>query len=167
MGRHTAFISVGSNMGDRLVNCRNGIAGLAELESVEITATSRFYQTEPVDFKDQDWFVNAVVRISTTLPPEKLLNSLKRIEEAVGSSKTVRFGPRMLDLDIVLYDDLVFNSPRLILPHPRMHKRRFVLAPICDIEPKIVHPVLRIELQELLQGLDETGQRIIPFRCVS
>lgn len=163
MGRHTAFISVGSNMGDRLANCRAGIAGVVDSQLGEITGVSKFYQTEPVDFTEQDWFVNAAVRISTTLKPEKLLDGLKRIEKSVGRRKTVRFGPRMLDLDIVLYDDLILDSSKLTLPHPRMHKRRFVLVPICDIEPKIIHPVLRVGLRELLQGLDETEQRIIPL----
>ena len=166
MGIHTAYIGAGSNMGDKLSNCKNGISTLTTTRDVVEKAWSRFYKTEPVDYKDQDWFINVVVKVETTLAPLELLKRLKSIEREAGRVEgAIRFGPRILDLDIILYDDLVTNSSELVVPHPRMHKRRFVLRPICDIDPTIVHPVLKKEMQALLDVLDENDQRIVEYRC--
>ena len=159
---HTAYVAAGSNIGNKLLNCKNGIAALTKSNKTVLKDWSKFYKTEPVHYKDQDWFVNCVVKIETPLDPFELLHELKSIERDTGREYTpIRFGPRTLDLDIVLYDDLVKNSTDLIIPHPRMHKRRFVLRPMCDIDPKIVHPVLKKNMQTLLNVLDETEQRII------
>lgn len=166
MGTHTAYIGAGSNIGDKLLNCKNGIAALTRANKTVLKDRSKFYKTEPVHYKDQDWFVNWVVKIETTLDPFDLLNELNSIERDTGRVyNPIRFGPRTLDLDIILYDDLVKNSADLIIPHPRMHKRRFVLRPICDIDPKIVHPVLKKDMQYLLDILDENEQRIIEYPC--
>ena len=163
---HTAYIGFGSNIGDKLLNCKNGITALAKRQNTNIKKWSRFYQTEPVDFKDQDWFINGVVKIETDIDAFQLIKELKSIERAVGRmDNTVRFGPRILDMDIILFDTVVINSCGLIIPHPRMHKRRFVLKPICDIDPSIVHPVLNKEMQYLLADLDENEQRIIEYPC--
>ncbi|MGE0083295.1 MAG: 2-amino-4-hydroxy-6-hydroxymethyldihydropteridine diphosphokinase [Desulfococcaceae bacterium] len=159
---HTAYIAVGSNMGDKLAWCQKGIAELGKTSPV--TACSHFYRTEPVDYTDQDWFVNAVVRISTALNPRELLAELNTIEHSAGRIRAEqRFGPRTLDMDIVFYDDVILDSPDLILPHPRMHKRHFVLQPICDINPLLVHPLLRNTVSELLEELEKTGQEIVPM----
>lgn len=161
---HTAYIAVGSNMGDKLGWCQKGIAGLEKNGNSAVTACSRFYRTEPVDYTDQDWFVNAVVRIRTSLPPHDLLAELNMIEISAGRVRTdQRFGPRTLDMDIVFYDDVILDSPDLILPHPRMHKRHFVLQPICDIDASLVHPLLRKTVSDLLTGLEKTGQEIVPM----
>jgi 2-amino-4-hydroxy-6-hydroxymethyldihydropteridine diphosphokinase len=166
MGTHTAYIGAGSNIGDKLLNCKNGIAALTRANKTVLKDRSKFYKTEPVHYKDQDWFVNWVVKIETTLDPFDLLNELKSIERDTGRVyNPIRFGSRILDLDIILYDDLVKNSADLIIPHPRMHKRRFVLRPICNIDPKIVHPVLKKDMQYLLDILDENEQRIIEYPC--
>jgi 2-amino-4-hydroxy-6-hydroxymethyldihydropteridine diphosphokinase len=163
---HTAYIGVGSNIGDKLLNCKNGVMALAERQNTKIKKWSRFYQTEPVDYKNQDWFINGVVKIETDIDAFQLIKELKSIEHAAGRmDNTVRFGPRILDMDILLFDDIVVNSCGLIIPHPRMHKRRFVLKPICDIDPSIVHPVLNQELRYLLAALDEDGQMIIEYQC--
>ncbi len=163
---HIAYIGVGSNIGDKLLNCKNGVMALAERQNTKIKKWSRFYQTEPVDYKNQDWFINGVVKIETDIDAFQLIKELKSIEHAAGRmDNTVRFGPRILDMDILLFDDIVVNSCGLIIPHPRMHKRRFVLKPICDIDPSIVHPVLNQELRYLLAALDENGQRIIEYQC--
>jgi 2-amino-4-hydroxy-6-hydroxymethyldihydropteridine diphosphokinase len=163
---HTAYIGAGSNIGNKLLNCKNGISALTSTKKIQIKEWSRFYKTEPVDYKDQDWFINAVVKIETTLNPFQLLEKLKLIERDSGRVEgSVKFGPRILDLDILLFDDLVTNSSGLVIPHPRMHKRRFVLKPICDIDPTIVHPVLKKDMQGLLDVLDENEQRIIEYRC--
>jgi len=162
---HIAYISVGSNLGDKLENCRGGIATLIRSGNTRLVDQSLIYRTEPVDYLDQDWFVNCVIKIETDLAPHSLLDILKSIERAAGRVKdAVRFGPRILDLDILLFDDLVLSMPTLTVPHPRMHKRRFVLKPICDIDPDINHPVLHRSMESLLEDLDEKEQRIIEYR---
>jgi 2-amino-4-hydroxy-6-hydroxymethyldihydropteridine diphosphokinase len=126
---------------------------------------SLVYQTEPVDYKDQDWFVNYVVKIETTLDPIALLDTLKLIEQDAGRTRdAVRFGPRLLDLDIILYDAMVVDTLKLVVPHPRMHKRRFVLKPICDIDPDIIHPVFHRTMQSLLEDLAAKDQRITEYK---
>ncbi|MBW2450222.1 MAG: 2-amino-4-hydroxy-6-hydroxymethyldihydropteridine diphosphokinase [Deltaproteobacteria bacterium] len=162
---HTAYIGAGSNIGNKLLNCKNGISALSRSQHAQIKEWSQFYKTEPVDYEDQDWFINIVVKIETSLDPFQLLKKIKSIEHDAGrSANPVRFGPRVLDLDILLFDDVVTNSSGLIIPHPRMHKRRFVLQPICDIDPKIVHPVLKKEMKDLLALLDDNEQRIIEYQ---
>lgn len=162
---HIAYISVGSNLGQKVDNCRSGIAALTRSGNTRLVDQSLLYRTEPVDYLDQEWFVNCVVKIETDLDPLSLLDILKSIERAAGRIKdTIRFGPRILDLDIILYDDMVMNTPTLTVPHPRMHKRRFVLRPICDIDPAINHPVLHRTMESLLADLDEKGQRITEYR---
>ena len=117
-------------------------------------------------FADQDWFINTAVKVDTVLDPLKLLAALQSIQKQTGRrSRSVRFGPRTLDLDILMYDDQIIQLSQLTIPHPRMHQRRFVLKPICDIDPDIIHPVLRMDMQSLLKGLDNDEQRMIEFRC--
>jgi 2-amino-4-hydroxy-6-hydroxymethyldihydropteridine diphosphokinase len=162
---HVAYISVGSNLGHRLDNCRSGIAALTHRTAIRWSDQSRIYKTEPVGYRKQGWFINYVVKVETALDPLVLLDVINSIEREAGRVRDpVRFGPRVLDLDIVLYDDIVLNHPRLVIPHPRMHKRRFVLKPICDIDPAILHPVFNQSMQSLLDELPEEGQRIIEYR---
>ena len=162
----TVYISIGSNMGEKYDNCLKGIDHLNQLEHTTVMAVSPFYQTDPVDFTDQDWFVNGIIKISTTLAPVALMARLKVIEQTLGQfEKTVRFGPRIIDLDIVFYDDLVMNQDTVILPHPRMHKRRFVLKPLCDIDAALVHPVLNRTAQSLLDELRDDGQAVLFYNC--
>ena len=124
-----------------------------------VVAQSLFYETEPVGFKDQGWFINGAIKIETTLSPHSLLAALKDIEKKLGRCRQpVRFGPRVIDLDIIFYDKLVLNTPELEIPHPRMHQRRFVLKPICDIEPDLHHPRLRQTVMALYEAMDGTGQ---------
>ena len=164
MEKHTAYISVGSNIGDKLLNCRKGISALTKSGKSVITGQSNFYKTEPVDYTDQDWFVNSVVKIETTFDPFQLLYELKIIEKDAGRTEDpIRYGPRILDLDIIFYDDIVINSSGLIIPHPKIHKRRFVLKPICDINPKFIHPVLKMDMQYLLNNLDDKKQRVVQY----
>ena len=162
---HIAYISVGSNLGQKLDNCRKGIAALTRSTDIRLIDQSSIYRTEPVDYQDQDWFVNYVVKIETKLDPLSLLEFIKSIEYAAGRVRdTIRFGPRVLDLDIILFDDLVVDDSKLTIPHPRMHKRRFVLKPICDIDPDITHPVLQQTMISLLENLDEKGQGITEYK---
>jgi len=163
---HTAYISIGSNMGDKIANCRNGIAGLAQTEGIAVVRLASCYRTAPVDYLEQDWFINTVVKIKTSLPPTQLLRELKAIETNVGRKPSpVRFGPRILDLDIVMYDDDVIEQKNLIVPHPRMHERRFVLQPVCDINPDALHPVLGLKIADLLALLDGNQQPIEEIPC--
>lgn len=162
---HIAYISVGSNLGQKAENCRGGIAALERSGHIRLVDQSALYRTEPVDYQDQEWFVNCVLKIETDLDPLSLLSILKSIERAAGRVKdAIRFGPRILDMDIILFDDLVMNAPTLTVPHPRMHKRRFVLKPICDIDPDISHPVFHRTMESLLGDLDEKGQRIVEYK---
>lgn len=162
--RHTAYISVGSNIGDKLLNCKKGVEVLTDLGVVAIIAWSHFYKTSPVDYKDQDWFVNAVVKVETILKPADLLKEIVSVQHNAGRIyDKVRFGPRILDLDIILYDDLVIDSPGLTIPHPRMHKRLFVLKPLCDIDSSVIHPVLKKDIKWLLDSLDDNEQEIIRY----
>ncbi|MCD6224747.1 MAG: 2-amino-4-hydroxy-6-hydroxymethyldihydropteridine diphosphokinase [Deltaproteobacteria bacterium] len=161
MPTHTVLISAGSNIGDKSGNCKKGISALIRPERAVLIKESKFYKTEPVDYTDQDWFVNCAVKISTPLEPLELLTEIKRIESEAGRKKdVVRFGPRVLDLDIIFFDDRVIESDNLIIPHPRMHQRRFVLMPICDIDPNIIHPVLKKSIRALLAELDDSEQKV-------
>ena len=162
---HIAYISAGSNMGDRLQNCRRGIEALSEAGNSRILAQSRVYATEPVDYKDQDWFINLMIKLETADDPFQLLDRIESIQRAAGRLQApIRFGPRILDLDIILYDDRIIESERLTVPHPRMHKRRFVLKPICDIDPAIIHPVLKQEMQFLLKRLGKEEQKVFEYK---
>jgi 2-amino-4-hydroxy-6-hydroxymethyldihydropteridine diphosphokinase len=162
---YIAYISAGSNMGDRLQNCLRGIEALTEAGNSRILAQSRIYTTEPVDYKDQNWFINMMVKLETADDPFQLLDHIEDIQRAAGRTQDpIRFGPRILDLDIILYDDRIIESERLVVPHPRMHKRRFVLKPICDIDPTIIHPVLKQEMQILLKALGEKAQKVFEYK---
>lgn len=160
-GGRTIFVGLGSNLGDKPGNIAFGIRALEEGGRIRITGRSRLYRTEPVGYRDQDWFVNAVVRGETGLSPAEVLTCLKEIERRAGrSAGGVRYGPRVLDLDLLFYEDLVLDLPGLSLPHLRLAERRFVLQPLCDIDPGIRHPVLGLTARELLRRLEESSQRV-------
>ena len=166
MKGHAAYISVGSNIGNKLENCKKGVDSLIRSDSVTLKAQSPCYKTDPVDYLDQAWFINYVIKIETSLDPFELLNKLKSIQQDAGRLRDeIRFGPRILDLDIILFDDEVINSEKLIIPHPRMHKRRFVLKPVCDIDSEIIHPVLKKNMKYLLDSLHNEEQGIEEYKC--
>ncbi len=156
------FISIGSNLGDKKANCEKALAAIEKNGIATVLSVSRYYRTEPVDFTDQAWFVNAAACIETELPPEDLLAELKRTEKELGTvSKEIRFGPRIIDIDILLYDGLVVDSKDLIIPHERMHERVFVLKPLCDIDSELIHPVLKRPVNALLKDTDAEHQGIL------
>jgi 2-amino-4-hydroxy-6-hydroxymethyldihydropteridine diphosphokinase len=158
-----AYLSIGSNLGDPLLNCRRGIEALCADGQVKVLARSPFYRTQPVDYLEQAWFVNAALLVQTTLTPLELLDKIQAVQACLGrKGEAIRFGPRILDLDIIFYEDLVINTPYLVVPHPRMHKRRFVLQPICDIDPTVVHPLLGHTMRELLNQLPADQQDMLP-----
>ena len=130
-----AYVSLGSNVGDRLGFLRRAVAMLGEHEAIEVLRTSSVYETDPVGYVDQPPFLNAVAEIETSLSPHELLDACQAIEAALGRVRTVRWGPRTIDLDIALIDDLAIDDERLTVPHPRMAERAFVLVPLAEIAP--------------------------------
>jgi len=147
----TAYISLGSNLGDREQQLRRAIASISErLGTIE--KLSPFYDTAPVGIIDQPQFLNAVLKLQTELPPHPLMEALLSIERELGRDRatSVPKGPRTIDLDLLLYDDFVLNSPELTIPHPAMHERRFVLEPLAEIAPDAIHPVFKQTAEELL-----------------
>ncbi len=149
------FIALGSNLGDRQDNLDRALEALTA--AVRITARSSIYETDPAYVLDQPVFLNMVVAGETRLRPEPLLAELKRIEAEIGRVPTRRNGPRVIDLDILYYGDQVVDTGRLIVPHPRISERLFVLEPLCEIAPEWRHPVLKRTSRELLAGL-KNGQ---------
>ena len=139
MPLHIIYLSLGSNVGDRANNLRRAIAAL-EAAGVRVRKISSIYETEPVDLREQPWFLNCVVEAATELPAGELLKKLRQIESLMGSKKIVAKGPRLIDLDILLYGDELIDTPELQVPHPRMHLRRFVLVPFAEIAPALRHP---------------------------
>jgi 2-amino-4-hydroxy-6-hydroxymethyldihydropteridine diphosphokinase len=154
------FIALGSNRGDQLANCLRAVEELRCQPGFTVVRVSSWYRTEPLGPVDQDWFVNGVVWGETELSTEELLGVLMGIEERLGRVRGVRWGPRTLDLDILLYGDDCVDSPRLTVPHPRLHERRFVLVPLVELDPRRVHPHLGVSVEELLARLPQAGQRV-------
>ena len=152
---HLVYIGFGSNIGDRLAHIQNAIHALSKTEGITLQKISSIYQTDPVGYETQAQFLNGVAAIQTDLPPLSLLRTLKDIEALVGRQHRIRWGPREIDLDILIYGDLCLHTEKLVVPHPEMHLRRFVLVPLVEIAPALVHPVLKETVQTLLERLDD------------
>jgi len=145
------YLALGTNLGDRQENLKQALRALPPL--VEIRAVSRLYETAPAYLFNQPAFFNIAVEGYTALLPLELLAHLQQIEKQMGRERLIRYGPRTIDLDIIFYDDLVLDSLELTLPHPRMHERSFVLQPLAELAPDVVHPVLKQSVRELLAHL--------------
>jgi len=156
MDETTVYLSLGSNVGDRATNLLQAIGAL-EKSGVRVTRQSSFYETEPVDYLEQAWFLNCVVEGQTALSPPLLLHELRGIESQMGSSKPFAKGPRLLDMDILLYGDEAIATPELQVPHPRMTQRRFVLIPLAEIAPQLKHPSWTKTVSELAVDLEGSG----------
>jgi 2-amino-4-hydroxy-6-hydroxymethyldihydropteridine diphosphokinase len=161
---HRVYLSIGSNLGDKEGQCNRALSEIKTRGVGRILARSPYYRTEPVDYLDQDWFVNGAVELETGLEPRDLLKQLQAIQIDLGTAvKTVRFGPRAIDLDILLYDDRIITEKDLVVPHERMQDRAFVLIPLCDIAPDLVHPVFKMSMAALLAALDTAHQGVLPL----
>lgn len=148
----TAYIGIGSNLGNREDNCEKAITLLIE-NGITVTKRSSMIETTPWGVKDQSKFINMAIEIETSLLPDELLSVLKKIEVETGRTPSVRWGPRIIDLDILFYEDLVMKTPELEIPHPGASSRDFVLKPLAEIAPELIHPVLKKSVRELLHSL--------------
>jgi 2-amino-4-hydroxy-6-hydroxymethyldihydropteridine diphosphokinase len=151
------YLSLGSNVGNRENHMRDAIARLET--KGRIVSVSSFYETEPVDFTDQAWFLNCAVALETDETPEQLMATILHIEQEMGRQRIEKKGPRIIDVDILLFCGAVIDSPALTVPHPAMHGRRFVLEPLAEIAPEARHPVLKKTVRELLEALPP-GQEV-------
>jgi len=152
-GGIAAYIGIGSNIGDKISNCRCAVKEMDQLPECAVTACSSLFKTEPEGVTQQDWFMNCVSQLTTTLSPFQLIQSLLSIEHAMGRTRRRRWEARIIDLDILLFGQDVIRSRDLVIPHPLMHKRRFVLEPLAQLAPEMIHPVLKISIVKLLHEL--------------
>ncbi|MFZ0738691.1 MAG: 2-amino-4-hydroxy-6-hydroxymethyldihydropteridine diphosphokinase [Candidatus Acidiferrales bacterium] len=153
----TAYLSLGSNMGDREANLARAVEELRR-RGVHILRQSSLYETEPLEIRQQAWFLNYVVEIETTATPSELLAMLLEIEREMGRLRGTKYGPRLIDMDILLYGATVVDTPELTVPHPKMTERRFVLVPLNELASDIRHPVLRKTIAELLAETPDQSQ---------
>ena len=152
----SVYLALGSNEGDRLRNLRSACAALTE-RGIAVRRASSVYETEPVDMREQAWFLNCVIEVETALPPLRLLYEIEQIEKELGRKRTVPKGPRTIDLDILLYGNSILREKQLTIPHPKLHKRRFVLVPLREIAPTLKLPLFERTPEELLPELMDSS----------
>lgn len=155
-----AFIGIGSNLGDRRKNCSEAVKRLKEIRGCEFLGCSRWYLTSPVGVRDQDWFVNGVARLDAEISARELLSRLRSIETDMGRVRNEKWGPRVIDLDLLLYGEDIIRESDLEVPHPQMHLRRFVLVPLAELDPDVIHPILANTASQMLSGLKGEEQQV-------
>jgi len=160
----TAYIGIGSNLGDKSKNCIKAIEMIGLIPGCKLIKHSDLYLTKPVGVEHQDWYVNGVINLFTDLSPQDLLNNLLSIEEKMGRVRRERWESRIIDLDILFFGQDIINEEHLTIPHPRLHSRRFVLVPMTQIAPDFTHPSLGLTMSELLGECPEDGQVVIPIK---
>jgi len=160
MKRHQAYIGFGSNLGNRLNNCKNAIEALAALPFCSLFKASSFYETSPVGLVEQPAFINGVVLLETAEDAHWLFGQMVEIEKTFGRIRTLKWGPRSIDLDLLFFDDQIINTPELSVPHPLLHERRFVLEPLNEVAPNFRHPCLGKSVADLRHDLNDGDQRV-------
>ena len=155
---HTAYIGIGSNLGTSGKNCVEAIEKISTNDHIKIISKSSFYKTAPIGDIEQDWFINSVIRVDTKLNPKELLLALLNIESEMGRIRKEKWGPRLIDLDLLFYDKLILNQEGITLPHPEMQKRNFVLVPLNEISENLTHPILKKTVKTLLQESSDDSE---------
>jgi len=156
------YLSLGSNVGNPIENVKRAIELLRNNPHIANLRSSRFYKTSPVGYKDQDWFINAVVKCETDLPPHKLLMVCQGIEKELGRVRAIKWGPRTIDADILFYGEEVINTEKLTIPHPQLYLRKFVLVPPVELNKDFFHPIFKKTVTQLLEEL-MTDDVVIPI----
>lgn len=157
---HRAYIGVGSNQGKKEDNCRRAVREIGRMPRTRVREVSTWFVTEPWGAASAEWYVNGVAAVDTGLDPETLLQHCQALEREMGRQPSpVRWADRIIDLDILLFDDMVLEGPELTIPHPELHRRRFVLVPLCEIAPDLKHARLGSEMRELLARVED-GKRV-------
>ncbi len=149
----TAYIGIGSNLGDKVNNCLQSIKSIERLPGCHVISRSSTFKTEPDGVTGQDWYANCVIQIKTTQRPSELLRSLMDIESGMGRIRKKKWEARIIDLDILLFNQEIVNTDSLSIPHPLLHKRRFVLEPLAQLAPDLIHPVLKVTIRQLKEEL--------------
>ncbi|OGP52942.1 MAG: 2-amino-4-hydroxy-6-hydroxymethyldihydropteridine diphosphokinase [Deltaproteobacteria bacterium RBG_13_52_11] len=157
MRQEVVYLGLGSNLGDKVDNCLRALEEISATNNNHIQAVSSLYKTEPVGYRDQDWFINCAAEVITALPPLLLLQLLKGIEKRMGRITPFKMGPRIIDLDILFYGAEVIKAADLIIPHPHLHERGFVLVPLAEIAPDLLHPASKKTVNELLKNIGKEG----------
>ena len=163
---HLVYIGFGSNIGDRLAHIQNAIHALSKTDRITLQKVSALYKTDPVGYEEQAQFLNGAAAIQTSLSPLALLHTLKDIETAIGRKHRIRWGPREIDLDILIYGDMCIQTEKLVIPHPEMHLRGFVLVPLAEIAPDLVHPVFQETIQTLRNRLEDDKSVLRKGYCI-
>jgi len=150
-----AYIGIGSNLGDKVKNCIEAIDTISNMSGCQLSRPSSFYRTEPIGMDGTPWFINGVIEVKTSLTPYNLFKALEGIEKDMGRRRVNNLEPRIIDLDLLFYNHLAISTPHMVIPHPRLHLRRFVLVPLAEIAPYFIHPIYHVSVRELLKNLKD------------
>lgn len=143
-------------MGDPASNCKDAVIRISNIEGITVLRVSSLYRTQPVGFEEQEWFANGVIEIRTSLKPHALMGVVHRVEREMGRIRVHKWGPRIIDIDILMYGQIIMDEDGLVIPHPEYHKRRFVLVPLNEIAPCAIHPAFGISVKGLLDRLQDS-----------